>query len=65
MNADIVKKTTANKAIEDFEDGLEYYSAELSKCKCIVTNDRDDFYFSKIEILNAHDFLMKYVVKKK
>ena len=60
-----VKKTVANKAIHDFEDGLEYYSAEESKCKCIVTNDGEDFYFSKIEVLNAHDFLMRHVVAEK
>jgi predicted nucleic acid-binding protein len=65
MNADVVNKATTNKAIEDFEDGMEYYSAIESKCKCIVTNDKDDFYFSKIEILNAHDFLIKHAVKKR
>lgn len=59
-----VKKTMTNKAIHDFEDGLEYYSAMDSKCKCIVTNDKEDFYFSEIEVLNAHDFLFKYVLKK-
>lgn len=60
----VVKKTIANKAINDFEDGLEYYSAESSKCKCIVSNDSDDFYFSKMEVLNAQDFLLKYVVRE-
>ena len=51
-----------NKQIHDFEDGLEYYSALSSKCKCIVTYDTDDFYFSEIEVLNPEDFLMKYAV---
>ncbi len=51
--------------MHDFDDGLEYYSAEASKCTCIVTNDERDFYFSKIEVLNAHDFLLKYAVKNK
>ncbi len=60
-----VKKVNANKAIHDFEDGLEYYSAVQSKNKCIVTEDKDDYYFSDIEILNAEEFLMKYAVKKK
>lgn len=63
MNTEVVRKSILDKAVEDFEDGLEYYSAIQSKCKCIVTNDRDDFYFSKIEVLNAHDFLIKHVVK--
>jgi predicted nucleic acid-binding protein len=65
INKESVRKTTANKAINDFEDGLEYYSALNCKCKCIVTNDKSDFYFSEIETLNAHDFLLKYVVVKK
>lgn len=65
VNDDVVAKTVADKSVHDFEDGLEYYSAMQSKCKCIVTSDRDDFYFSKIEVLNAHDFLIKYVVRKR
>lgn len=60
-----VKKVNANKSIHDFEDGLEYYSATNSKCKCIVTEDKDDYYFSDIEILNAEEFLLKYAVRKK
>jgi predicted nucleic acid-binding protein len=63
MNEDIVKKAINNKSVNDFEDGMEYYSAVQSKCKCIVTSDKNDFYFSKIEVLNAHDFLMKHVVR--
>jgi len=58
---DVVEKTIANKAIKDFEDGLEYYSAELASCKCIVTEDRDDFFFSEIEVLDVKIFLNKYV----
>lgn len=65
MNDETVKKTIANKSVKDFEDGLEYYSAVQSKCKCIVTNDKNDFYFSEIETLNAHDFILKYLVTKK
>lgn len=61
----VVKRTIANKSINDFEDGLEYYSALQSKCRCIVTSDINDFYFSEIEILNAQDFLIKYAVSNK
>ncbi len=55
-----VMKAIQNKNIHDFEDGLEYYSAEAANCKCIVTEDRDDFFFSKIEVLNSQGFLKKY-----
>lgn len=60
-----VVKTIQTSAIKDFEDGLEYYSAEESKCNCIITEDVDDFYFSKIEVLNSEDFLRKYLFSKK
>lgn len=54
----------ANKKVNDFEDGLEYYSALNALCTVIVTEDKDDFYFSdKIEILTAFDFLNKYAVR--
>lgn len=46
-----------NKAIQDFEDGLEYYAALHAGCTCIITEDTNDFYFSEIEVLNAHRFL--------
>jgi len=55
-----VVKTISNKKIHDFEDGLEYYSALNSGCKCFVTEDIDDFYFSEIEILRPKEFLLKY-----
>lgn len=58
----IVRKTIKNKQIHEFEDGLEYYSALQSNCKCIITEDEKDFYFSKIEVKNSRDFLVKYVL---
>jgi predicted nucleic acid-binding protein len=51
-----------NKSVLDFEDGLEYYSALKSKCTCIITEDLSDFHFSKIEVLRAEEFLVKYVM---
>lgn len=48
-----------NKAIGDFEDGLEYYAAMHAGCLCIITEDIGDFYFSEIEVLNAEQFLEK------
>ncbi len=59
-----VKKATENASIHDFEEGLEYYAAAESKCKCIVTEDVKDFYFSEIEVLSCEKFFEKYLVKK-
>jgi predicted nucleic acid-binding protein len=60
----VVEKAIANKKINDFEDGLEYYSAMESKCDFIVTEDEDDFFFSEIPVLNARDFFEKKLAKK-
>jgi hypothetical protein len=49
----------------DFEDGLEYYSAMEHKCECIITEDIDDFYFSKIEVISSENFFEKYLLKSK
>ncbi len=56
-NKSTVLQALQNPAVNDFEDGLEYYSALNSKCNCIITEDTDDFYFSKIEVYNAQQFL--------
>lgn len=57
-----VKKAVENKMILDFEDGLQYYAAENVKCQCIITEDVDDFFFSKMEVLRSKDFIEKYVI---
>ena len=56
-----VESVMNNKRIHDLEDGLQYYSALDSGCKCIVTEDKNDFYFSEIEILSSRHFLEKYI----
>lgn len=62
VNNATVKLTFENKRVEDFEDGLQYYSALGSNCNCILTEDLNDFYFSEIEVINSHDFMMKYLL---
>jgi predicted nucleic acid-binding protein len=57
-----VLDTLSNKSIHDFEDGLEYYAAKSVNCKCIITEDIEDFYFSEIEILNCRDFFKRYLL---
>ena len=61
-NSNVVNKTIANKKIHDFEDGLVYYSAIEKKCKIIITENVDDFYFSDIEILQSKAFVEKYLL---
>lgn len=57
-----VKKAIDNPAIHDLEDGMEYYAAMESKCRCIITEDTEDFYFSDIEVLNCRLFFERYLV---
>ncbi|MEO6330720.1 MAG: PIN domain-containing protein [Ginsengibacter sp.] len=58
-----VKQSLQNPAVNDFEDGLEYYSAIENKCECIITEDMGDFYFSKIEVISSEAFFEKYLFK--
>jgi predicted nucleic acid-binding protein len=60
-NTETVLKTISNKKIIDFEDGLEYYAALGSGCQAIVTENRGDFHFSEIEVLNCQEFMEKYL----
>jgi hypothetical protein len=48
-----------NKLTHDFEDGLEYYSVLQHNCDWIVTEKREDFYFSDIEVMGCEDFLLR------
>ena len=59
---DGILKTISNKKIHDFEDGLKYYAAKEVKCKCVITEDIDDFYFSEIEVLDCKSFFDKYLI---
>lgn len=62
-NKSTVLQSLKNPAIHDFEDGLEYYSALENKCDCIITEDINDFYFSKIEVIRSEAFFEKYLAK--
>ncbi|MCX2680855.1 PIN domain-containing protein [Galbibacter sp. EGI 63066] len=52
-----VRLASKNPAVNDFEDGLEYYSAVNSGCVMIVTEDVGDFHFSEIPVYNSETFL--------
>ena len=64
INQSIVSRTLQTSAINDFEYGLEYFSAVDNKCDCIISEDIDDFYFSKIEVLRSEEFFKKYLFIK-
>ena len=63
MNSYTVLKALENKKVLDLEDGLEYYSALEIGCRYIITEDRNDFYFSDIEVLDSRSFFEKHIKK--
>jgi predicted nucleic acid-binding protein len=61
---EVVSNAIQDKRVEDFEDGIEYYSAIKANCTCLITEDIEDFHFAKAEVLNSKSFLEKYVLPK-
>ncbi|HEY4109385.1 PIN domain-containing protein [Puia sp.] len=57
-----VHSAFADPAVLDLEDGLEYFAALKAGCTCIVTEDKNDFHFSKIEVLSAAEFVERYIL---
>ena len=54
----------ADPAVLDFEDGLEYFAALEAGCTCIVTEDKADFHFSRIEVLSAAEFVQQHILSR-
>lgn len=60
VTQDCVQQALADKAVIDFEDGIQYYSALAQQCDYIITENVDDFYFSKMTVLNSKVFLQQH-----
>lgn len=61
VNDKIVRQALSNASIHDVEDGIQYYSAISSGCTYIVTEDKDHYYFSDINVVGCRDFLQTYL----
>ena len=61
IGKDEVLKCLENKQVNDFENGLEYYSALSSKCETIITENLRDFYFSSIPVSSSRTFLENHL----
>jgi hypothetical protein len=57
LDESITQKAISNPKISDFEDGLEYYSAVNDGCEWIITENREDFWFSEIKVARCEEFL--------
>jgi len=53
-----VEKALANKSIHEFEDGIQYYSAMHAGCDVVVTENKEDFYFSEIPVYSAEELIL-------
>ena len=62
LEGSMATASLTDKRIKDFEDGMQYFSALKAGCKCIITEDTDDFYFSSIEVSNSKNFIEKYLL---
>lgn len=60
VDQEIVQRAIQNPEVLDFEDGLEYYAALNSGCEIILTEDKTDFYFSALPVLNSQEFIRQY-----
>ncbi len=61
IDAAVSLQAIKNPQIHDFEDGLEYYSAIGKSCRLIITENKEDYYFSEIEVLNCMEFITDYL----
>ena len=57
INEKVVKKVLQDKRVHDFEDGMQYYSAVEAGCTIIITEDKDDFYYSTLMVKNCEELL--------
>ncbi|MEQ8880820.1 MAG: PIN domain-containing protein [Cyclobacteriaceae bacterium] len=60
-NKNVALQAANDKQVLDFEDGLEYYSALYSGCQYIITEDLNDYYFSKIEVMTSEQFMTQVI----
>jgi predicted nucleic acid-binding protein len=56
-----VSGALSNKAVLDFEDGMQYYAAVFAGCTHIVTENVSDFYFGTLPVHTCHQYLTDVV----
>jgi predicted nucleic acid-binding protein len=56
-----VRSAFSDPSVKDVEDGLQYYSALQAGCTCILTEDKDDFYFANMTVLDTKEFYERHM----
>lgn len=59
ITQDCVQQALADKEALDFEDGIQYYAALAQQCDYLITENVEDFYFSKMTVLDSKTFLQQ------
>ena len=55
----IIELALSDDSFDDFEDGLQYYSAIENGSEVIITRNKKDFKNSEIPVLSAKEYLAK------
>ena len=59
LNDKIVELSLNDDTFNDFEDGLQYYTALENEIEIIITRNLKDFKYSKIPAMTASQYLKK------
>jgi len=46
---------------KDFEDGVQYYSAKSINADLIITDNKKDFIYSDIDVMDSIEFYNKFI----
>jgi len=57
LNEKIVALALNDESFQDFEDGLQYYTAVENNQEIIITRDLRDFKHAKIPVMTAEEYL--------
>ncbi|MEM6523636.1 MAG: PIN domain-containing protein [Bacteroidota bacterium] len=60
INEEITRQALNDPRAHDFEDGLQYYAAINEGCNVVITENKQDFYFSEVPVCNCEEFINRY-----
>ncbi|MCB9032873.1 MAG: PIN domain-containing protein [Chitinophagales bacterium] len=61
LDQKVIALALSSTIIDDFEDGLQYYTAIENQIDIIITRNKKDFKKAKLPILTAKEYLSKTI----
>lgn len=58
ITSEILDRGLSDDLFNDFEDGLQYFSAISSNCEIILTRDLKDFKNAKLPVMTAASYIL-------